>query len=110
MGFDEGWISILMDCVSTVSYSVILNGSVGDIFHPSRGLRQGDPISPYLFLICGEGLSSLLRQQSSGIGYKIARGAPSVSHLFFADDSVIFGEASTRGASVLRDVLTDYEL
>ncbi|GMI73050.1 hypothetical protein HRI_000974300 [Hibiscus trionum] len=110
MGFDEGWISILMDCISTVSYSVILNGSIGDFFHPSRGLRQGDPISPYLFLICGEGLSSLLRQQSSGIGYKIARGAPSVTYLFFADDSVIFAEASTRGASVLRDVLTDYEM
>ncbi|KAH1063495.1 hypothetical protein J1N35_028482 [Gossypium stocksii] len=50
-----------MKYVSTVSYQVVLNGYVGGKFQPTRGLRQGDPLSPFLFLICGEGLSSLMR-------------------------------------------------
>ncbi|KAA3488779.1 reverse transcriptase [Gossypium australe] len=61
MGFDPNWINSIMKCTSTVSYSVVLNGQAGDIFHPTRGLRQGDPLSLFLFLICGEGLSSLMR-------------------------------------------------
>ena len=63
MGFDEGWVELVMMCVSTVSYKVIRNGvEVGPIV-PSRGLRQGDSLSPYLFIICAEGLSSLIRNR-----------------------------------------------
>ncbi|KAH1131800.1 hypothetical protein J1N35_003178 [Gossypium stocksii] len=61
MGFDQKWIDAIMKCISTVSYSVVVNGNIGEIFYPTRGLRQGDPLSPFLFLICGEGLSSLMR-------------------------------------------------
>jgi hypothetical protein len=62
LGFVERWIQLIMGCVQSVSYSIIINGSpVGDI-HPSRGIRQGDHISPYLFLICAEALSALLQQ------------------------------------------------
>lgn len=50
-----------MRCISTVSYSIVLNGKVGERFRPSRGIRQGNPLSPFLFLICSEGLSSLMR-------------------------------------------------
>ncbi|KAA3460458.1 reverse transcriptase [Gossypium australe] len=60
MGFDPGWIESLIKCVSTVSYSVVFNVHVGENFRPTRGLRQGDPLYPFLFLICGEGLSSLM--------------------------------------------------
>ncbi|GMI79095.1 hypothetical protein HRI_001578800 [Hibiscus trionum] len=109
MGFDSDWVSIIINCISSVSYSVVLNGSVGNRFSPSRGLRQGDPLSPFLFLVCSEGLSSLLRQASCGVGVRIARGAPNISHLFFADDSLIFGEASSRGASTIREILGIYE-
>ncbi|XP_039068130.1 uncharacterized protein LOC120214252 [Hibiscus syriacus] len=59
MGFVEVWIRMVMSCVSSMKYSVILNGSVTDSFIPSRGLHQGDPLSPFLFLICSESLSSL---------------------------------------------------
>lgn len=61
MGFDSEWVALLLRCVNSVSYSVVLNGKNGEIFTPSRGLRQGDPLSPFLFLFCGEGLSSLMR-------------------------------------------------
>ncbi|GLT77195.1 hypothetical protein SLA2020_488040 [Shorea laevis] len=62
MGFAEGWISLIMQCVRTVSYSVLVNGSPQGCITPTRGLRQGDPLSPYLFLLCAEGLSSLIRK------------------------------------------------
>ena len=62
MGFNEGWISLVMRCISSVSYSVIINGETFGNIVPFRGLRQGDPLSPYLFLLCVEGLSTLLHE------------------------------------------------
>jgi hypothetical protein len=60
MGFASKWIELIMACVTSVSYSVLVNGNPVGCFKPSRGLRQGDQISPYLFLLCAETLSSLL--------------------------------------------------
>jgi hypothetical protein len=62
LGFNSKWIGWIMQCVSTVQYVVIVNGNpVGDI-RPMRGIRQGDPLSPYLFLLCAEVLSFKLQQ------------------------------------------------
>jgi hypothetical protein len=77
-----------------------------DGFSPTRGIRQGDPLSPYLFLICAEGLSSCLLhvEEIGGIeGVKVYRGAPSVSHLLFADDSLILLKADLNNAISLLD-------
>ena len=68
LGFHEKWIELMMMCVSTVSYLVLINGEPKGKFIPSRGLRQGDPISPYLFLLCVEGLSAMLKKEVREMG------------------------------------------
>ena len=60
MGFSDRWIERVMSCVTTSSFSVLVNGKPYANILPSRGLHQGDPLSPYLFLLCAEGFTSLL--------------------------------------------------
>ena len=93
IGFSERWLYLINQCISTVLYSILLNGYPGDPFSPQRGLRQSDPLSSYLFVICAEGLSTLLQkakleQKIAGIG--VCRATPKVCHLFFRDDTLIF--------------------
>lgn len=102
-----------MRCVRTVSYSFILNGDPRGFVKPSRGLRQGDTISPYLFIICAEVLSCLIKaaeNQDRLHGIRICNRAPSISHLFFADDSFIFFKATITECDVLKDIFYSYEL
>ena len=112
MGFHEKWITLMMMCVKTVSYSVLINGEPKGKIVPSKGLRQGDPISPYLFLLCAEGLSAMLKkEEEEGYikGVAVSRGALSISHLFFADDSIIFCRVSILECERVLKVLEDYE-
>jgi len=112
MGFHNRWIHWMTMCVESVDYSVLVNGEqVGPIIL-GCGLRQGDPLSPYLFIICAEGLSSLIRDaESRGVhtGTKICRQAPSVSHFLFADDCFIFFKADDNKANVMKNILSTYE-
>ncbi|KAE8702081.1 hypothetical protein F3Y22_tig00110503pilonHSYRG00762 [Hibiscus syriacus] len=113
IGFSQRWVSLIMSSVSTVSYSMVFNGVPGDSFLPSRGLRQGDPLSPYLFLFCAEGLSSLLHAAKSAgslTGYKVGRYGENSTHLLFVDDSILFGEASPEGVAAMKDILVEYEV
>ena len=112
MGFHERWIVLMMMCVSTVSYLVLINGEPKGKIVPLRGIRQGDPISPYLFLLCAEGLSAMLKKEESEghiKGMAVCRGASRVSHLLFADDSIIFCRASIAECEWVLKVLEDYE-
>lgn len=92
LGFQKRWIDLVMQCVSTVSYRIRVNGELSDSFKPQRGLRQGDPLSPYLSLLRAEGFSALLSQaegEGNLQGVKVCQRAPSVSYLLFAGDSFI---------------------
>ncbi|XP_019185275.1 PREDICTED: uncharacterized protein LOC109180242 [Ipomoea nil] len=112
LGFDERWVERIMLCVTTVSYRFLINGSPSDPVTPTRGLRQGDLLSPYLFIICAEGLSLLLQQaQDNGLihGCRVARGAPPISHLFFAEDSLLFFKAKQYEAVEIKNCLARYE-
>jgi hypothetical protein len=99
MGFANRWISLLMSCVRTVSYSILINGQPHGLITPSRGLRQGDPLSPYLFILCAEVLSSWLQHYSKeGLisGVPLSRGGTRIHHLFFADDCLLFSRANLK--------------
>ena len=112
LGFCGEWISKVMTCISSVSFTFKVNGSVDGLVVPSRGLRQGDPISPYLFLLCADAFSTLLTKaalEKKIHGARICRGAPLVSHLFFADDSILFTKASVQECSVVADIISKYE-
>ena len=63
--FNDRWIKLLMLCVTTVSYSILVNGEPKGLIHPSRGIRQGDPISPFLFLLCTEGFHGPISQAAA---------------------------------------------
>ncbi|KAH1032564.1 hypothetical protein J1N35_044738 [Gossypium stocksii] len=90
-----------------------INDYVSDCFIPSRGLRQGDPLSPYLFLFCAEGLSTLLNEAKRKMMMRralIGRGKLAVTHILFADDCIIFGDASSEEANTVKKILVEYGL
>jgi len=88
-----------------------VNGSLTEEIIPERGLRQGDPLLPYFFLLCAKGFSALLKKaENEGEigGVKICHGAPSISHLLFADDSLILVRANGEDATKLQGILNLY--
>ena len=112
LGFSRFWIERVICCISTPSFSVCINGKSYGNIKPSRGLRQGDPLSPYLFLLCAEGFTSLLTNaelEDRLHGVKICRRAPSISHLLFADDSLLFGRTTREEVRVIMEILKLYE-
>ena len=104
LGFHSRWKGLMMQCISSVTYAIRINGKPSGQIFPFRGLRQGDSLSPYLFLICAEGLSALIKKASvDGLlgGISLCRRGPSLSRLFFADDSLIFCKATLRECDAL---------
>ncbi|KAL8088671.1 hypothetical protein AgCh_038446 [Apium graveolens] len=112
IGYNEWWIHLILTCVSTVSYKVTHeNKDIGPIV-PSRGIRRGDPLSPYLFIIFAQGLSSLIQRykQKSWIqGVKVCRQAPSITHMLFADDSYLFCKANGTEVEYILRLLKVFE-
>ncbi|GAU50179.1 hypothetical protein TSUD_408720, partial [Trifolium subterraneum] len=112
MGFADVWIRWVMMCVSSVYYSVLMNSDRVGSISPGRGLRQGDPLFPYLFILVTECLTALIHQavgRGDLHGVRICRGAPEVSHLLFADDCFLFCRANVAEVNELMRILHTYE-
>ncbi|OMO64624.1 reverse transcriptase [Corchorus capsularis] len=113
MEFPDNWVARIMMCVRSVSYSISINGELSEKIIPTRGIRQGDPLSPYLFLFCMEGLSALLQDAARNgdiEGVAVNRFAPKVTHLFFADDCLLFLKASLEESDVVGELLSRFAL
>ena len=116
MGFCAKWVGWAKWCISTTSFSVLVNGTPAGFFNSSKGLRQGDPISPYLFVLGMEALSCLIKRAVSGgflTSYRVkGRGGEGVqlTHLMYADDTLIFYDASKDQLAHLSYVLMWFEV
>lgn len=111
LGFHFHWVHLIMQCVSTPSFSIKMNGELLPSFHPTRGLRQGDPLSPYLFIIIANLLSLQLRNavlMGSIKGIQLNPRCPTLSHLFFADDAVFFLNGTLLECQNLSNILNQY--
>ncbi|CAN1848719.1 LINE-1 reverse transcriptase homolog, partial [Linum perenne] len=112
LGFNDVWCGWIRACVQTVRFSVLLNGALTDQFYPSRGIRQGDPISPFLFILLTNSLSRLIQKGvSTGTlkRLKLNKRCPTLTHILFADDTILFGDASVSEADEILKTMREYE-
>ena len=114
-GFFEKWRRWIKCCISTVKFSILINSCPSDFFGSFRGLRQGEPLSPFLFDIFMEALSRMLVSSTAAgqfSGFTVGNEAGSlmsVSHLLFADDTLVFCDADSTHITALRGILTRFE-
>ncbi|KAL5552126.1 hypothetical protein UlMin_002302 [Ulmus minor] len=110
-GFHPRWIRWVILCCSTASMTLMLNGAAFRSFRPKRGLRQGDPISPYLFILCMEVISRLINQKvDSGQinGFKLDRHTSTLHHLFFAEDIFLMGKCTVNEGLYFKECLDTF--
>ena len=106
--FPPSWIDFIMSCISSSSLEILVNTERLEDFSPSRGIRQGDPLSLYIFILCIEYLAYLIHDEAdkgNWMGVKTSRDGPSFTHLFFADDVILFAKATKKNFTTINQVL-----
>ena len=102
------WIKV---CVSSVTFSVLVNNGPTEVFTPQRGLRQGDPLSPFLFILCAEVLARKIQFESNinkNIGFPIIKNGTRIPFLSFADDIIIFTKANKAACETIKEIISGY--
>lgn len=109
-GLPTGLINIILNCITTPFIFVLWNGEVTKSFLPSRGIRQGDPLYSYIFVLCLECLSRLIEQSVSNNHWKPVKASAhfKISHLFYADDVFLFGIANNKNFTLIMDILQSF--
>jgi hypothetical protein len=124
LGFDRKVVDLVHQCISTIQFTFLLNGTKSSSFTPARGLRQGDPLSSYLFIMCADVLERLINREVArgsikGVklglgaggsikGVKLGLGAATISKLFYADDVLLFCCAKISEVDVLMNCIDKY--
>uniref|UniRef100_A0A803QDC3 Reverse transcriptase domain-containing protein n=1 Tax=Cannabis sativa TaxID=3483 RepID=A0A803QDC3_CANSA len=109
VGFPNCFVNLILRCISSVTFRLLINGKLSESFPFFRGIRKGDPLSPYLFLMIAERLSAAIRvyeEQRTFTGFAICRNAPIVSNLLFADDSLLFTTVNDTSCRAIQDILS----
>lgn len=109
--FLRKWVDLVMNYVTHTSLSILWNGSPLPDFKPTCGLRQGDPLSPYLFVLCMEKLSHMINmevERKKWKGLKASKNGPNITHLFYVDDLMIFAETNELACRNIMDILNSF--
>ena len=113
LGLDEKWVQLAMETICTTTYLVLINGKPKGFVTPTRGIKQGDLLSSYLFLFCAEGLSAMIRKAEEARnlqGILSSDGGVCLSYLLFADNSFIFRQATIEKCQQLLAILKQYDV
>jgi hypothetical protein len=110
-GFPTKFLNWIKECITSPRFSVCLNGTLVGYFERKKGLRQGDPLSPYLFVLAMEVFSRIMAEYTSKSGFKFHPNClkMKLTHLCFADDLLIFSEANVSSIKVIKDALAEFE-
>ncbi|KAL9243847.1 hypothetical protein vseg_017686 [Gypsophila vaccaria] len=111
IGLPDDRVTLIMNIVSSASFQILWNNTSSEVFYPTRGLRQGDSLSPYLFNLCIERLSQLIfKATTEGVwrSIKASRSGPKISHVFFADDLMFFAEAFVEQMKTIMGLFTRF--
>ena len=110
-GFSKQWINIIFQCISTPKISILINGTLEGFFNISRGIRQGDPISPFLFIIMAEAFGRAIKaaqKEKKITGVKVTKGVENTTHQQFADDTILAGMSTMEEADHIKHILNTY--